>query len=241
MTSRFLAATLLSCMAGVGLARADVGLSPGARCEQAIGFAARTNHVPIDLMNAIGLVETGRPDPATGAWRPWPWAINAEGRGMFFESKADAVATVRKLQAEGVKSIDVGCMQVNLMHHPDAFDNLDEAFDPARNALYASRFLSGLFRRSSNWLVAAGWYHSGTTELAEDYVRRVKAVLPGGSRSPALRASVLSLTWRGAMPVVSRDGMVLPSVRLSASGMVPGRQVGRPVRVKARQGSRIAG
>jgi hypothetical protein len=241
MVWRFLAAALLGWTVSAGIACAEVGLAPGARCEQAIALSARSNHVPLDLMGAIGLVETGRPDPANGVWRPWPWAINAEGHGMFFESKAEAVAAVRKLQADGVKSIDVGCMQVNLMHHPDAFLNLEEAFDPGRNALYAGRFLSQLFSRSNNWLLAAGWYHSGTSDLASDYVRRVKAVLPEGNRSLALRGAVLSLTWRGATPVVGRDGMVLPSVRLSASGMLPVRQAARPVRTKLRPGARLAG
>jgi hypothetical protein len=57
--------------------------------------------------------------------RPWPWAIDADGVGQFFATKAQAVAAVAALQAQGVHSIDVGCMQVNLMHHPDAFTSLD--------------------------------------------------------------------------------------------------------------------
>ena len=31
----------------------------------------------------------------------------------------------------GVRLMDVGCMQVNLQMHPDAFPSLDAAFDPA--------------------------------------------------------------------------------------------------------------
>jgi Transglycosylase SLT domain len=219
------------------------GLSaPGARCEQAIGTAARANHVPGDLMWAIGMVESGRPDPVGGGWHPWPWAINAEGRGMFFNSKPEAIAAVRSLQASGVRSIDVGCMQVNLMHHPDAFASLDEAFDPARNALYAGHFLGSLYQRSSNWIVAAGWYHSATTELAADYIRRVTANLPGGKSGVlAAKGAVLSLNWRSAAPVVSRDGMVLPTVRLTSAGLVPVRSVGQPPRTKGRPGVRLAG
>ena len=41
--------------------------------------------------------------------RPWPWAIDADGVGQFFATKAQAVAAVSALQAQGVHSIDVGC------------------------------------------------------------------------------------------------------------------------------------
>ena len=39
-------------------------------------------------------------------------------------------------------------MQVNLMHHPNAFADLDEAFDPAANARYAVTFLSALYQQT---------------------------------------------------------------------------------------------
>ena len=44
--------------------------------------------------------------------------MNAEGVGTYYPSKAAAIAAVEALQARGVQSADVGCMQVNLLHHP---------------------------------------------------------------------------------------------------------------------------
>jgi hypothetical protein len=38
------------------------------------------------------------------------------------------------MQGEGVRSIDIGCMQINLVHHPDAFGSLEAGFDPITNA-----------------------------------------------------------------------------------------------------------
>ncbi len=73
--------------------------------------------------------------------RPWPWTINVAGQGFFFPTKALAVTAVRELLASGVQSIDVGCLQVNLMFHPAAFASLEQAFDPMANARYAARFL----------------------------------------------------------------------------------------------------
>ena len=146
--------------------------SPFDLCDEAIN-AARTRAVPPTLLPAIARVESGRLDPATGRVRPWPWTINVDGAGSFFATKAEAVAAVVALQARGVRSIDVGCMQVNLRHHPAAFPSLDAAFDPAANAAYAMRFLGSLHAQTNDWNLATAMYHSQTQERGEDYQRRV--------------------------------------------------------------------
>jgi hypothetical protein len=131
-------------------------------------------HLPVRLLAAIALVESGRPDEK-GTIRPWPWTIDAEGRGQFFATKAEAIPAVRALQVSGVRSIDIGCMQVNLMHHPNAFASLDDAFDPATNSLYAARFLNSLYGVSGSWVQATAAYHSETPAIGADYQRRVMA------------------------------------------------------------------
>ena len=128
---------------------------PGELCRRAILAAEREHRLPAALLHAIARVETGRPDPRTGAPVSWPWTINAEGQGRFFDTKEAAIAAVRALQARGVTVIDVGCLQVNLHHHPRAFANLDEAFDPMANARYAGLFLSRLYQNAKNWETAA--------------------------------------------------------------------------------------
>ena len=159
---------------------------PGAVCRPALVAAEARYGVPTGLLQAIGIVESGRRDEATGARQPWPWTINAEGEPHFFDTKEQAVAWVRQAQARGMRSIDTGCAQVNLMHHPDAFTSLEQAFDPAANADYAARFLRQLHDTAAggNWTTAAGYYHSQTPELAAAYrqqVQQVQAVTPGGT------------------------------------------------------------
>ena len=88
--------------------------------------------------------------------------MNAEGEGHFYESKAEAVAAVRAMQARGIQLIDVGCGQINLMHHPDAFANLELAFDPQTNASYAARFLKELFTQTGDWNKATAMYRPAT-------------------------------------------------------------------------------
>jgi soluble lytic murein transglycosylase-like protein len=68
-----------------------------------------------------------------------------------------------------VQSIDVGCMQVNLMYHPHAFASLEDAFDPRTNAEYAARFLNELYAADRDWAHAIAAYHSETPALGEAY------------------------------------------------------------------------
>lgn len=156
------------------LAFGPVEVAPGDLCRAAIAAAERQWRIPDRLMAAVGVVESGKRD-ASSAVSPWPWTINAEGAGQWFNSKAEAVAAVRTLQARGVRSIDVGCMQVNLMHHPDAFGSLEQAFDPAANAAYAGRFLTQLRDKTGTWPDAVAGYHSLNPELGLPYQRQVMA------------------------------------------------------------------
>jgi hypothetical protein len=105
----------------------------------------------------------------------WPWSINAEGVGSFYNSKEEAIAAVQALQARGVRSIDVGCMQVNLQEHPEAFHALDQAFDPAINARFAAGLLLTLFGQTGSWPLAAAAYHSQTPTIGAAYQRQVLA------------------------------------------------------------------
>lgn len=158
--------------------------SPSALCRSAIAAAERTAAVPDRLMAAISIIESGRRDAAGGA-SPWPWTINAQGQGQHFASKAEAIAAVQALQARGVRSIDVGCMQVNLMYHSSAFATLDEAFDPVLNARYAARFLTELLAKTGTWNRAVAGYHSLTPEIGEGYAAKVLAVWPRERGRPA--------------------------------------------------------
>lgn len=169
------------------IARADQPLSPAALCQAAITTAERGAGVPERLMQSIGAIESGRRNE-TGAVSAWPWTINAEGAGAYFATKAEAIAAVTALKARGVRSIDVGCMQVNLMYHPEAFSSLAEAFDPGANARYAARFLNQLLAKTGSWPAATAGYHSLTPEIGAGYARKVLALwakpavplLPGG-------------------------------------------------------------
>ncbi len=164
--------------------RAWAAPSPFDACDGAIVQAERELGVPANILPSIGRVESGRPDLASGRVRPWPWTIDVQGQGQWFETKAAAVAAVLAWQAKGIVSIDVGCMQVNLQQHPLAFANLEQAFDPAANAIYGARFLSALHRQTGDWAQAVAFYHSQTPALGAAYRQRV---LAGLGAAPALK------------------------------------------------------
>lgn len=177
---RFLPATAIAAtlMFSVNHANAgvpdDSALIEGAKlCTNYLPRHERAYGIPVHLLAAIASTESGRYNKEIGLSLPWPWTINVEGKGYFYNSKAEAVAAVRELQKRGFQSIDVGCMQVNLHHHPNAFTNLEQAFDPAYNIAYAAQFLKHNFQDEGSWRKATADYHSRTPIFGNQYANLV--------------------------------------------------------------------
>ena len=61
----------------------------------------------------------------------------------------------------------------NLFYHPNAFDNLDQAFDPLTNTRYAADFLTNLYENNGSWNLAIERYHSGNTARGTKYRKAV--------------------------------------------------------------------
>ena len=175
MIARLLA-LLIAVAASAAPAFANESAADKAICAQAIAVAEREERVPLRLLRAVSLAESGRWDTEQRASFAWPWTVTSGGPGQFFPDKASAIAYVRKLQAKGVKNIDVGCMQVNLMHHGVAFSDLEEAFDPVHNALYAAAFLKELRMERRSWSGAVATYHSSDPTRGNAYSDKVFAL-----------------------------------------------------------------
>ena len=146
---------------------------PWRLCAREIDRAEQSQRIPDRLLSAIAQVESGRWNAEAQAILAWPWTVMAEGRGRYLPTKEAAIAEVRALRARGVSNIDVGCMQVNLHHHPDAFATLAEAFDPTRNVAYAAQFLARLKMKKRSWVKAVAHYHSATPALHRVYRAKV--------------------------------------------------------------------
>jgi hypothetical protein len=139
-------------------------------CEDAAARASAASGVPVSVLRAIALTETGR--TKHGSFRPWPWTVNMEGRGAWFDSYEEARDYVARHHAQGARSYDVGCFQINYRWHGQHFRSVEEMFDPDANAAYAARFLSELYAELGDWSRAAGAYHSRTPSFAGRYRER---------------------------------------------------------------------
>ncbi|EAR51730.1 Hypothetical transmembrane protein [Oceanicola granulosus HTCC2516] len=160
----------------------DAGL-----CVREILIAQERYGIPDNLLLAIGLQEAGVTHQ--GRLTVWPWAVNAAGEGRIFQSPQDALGWIRSRQAAGVESIDVGCMQINLRWHPDAFTSARQGLDAAVNVDYAARFLVRLHGQTGDWLTAAGSYHSFTPDKREIYLASLtRNIAVANERAPALAA-----------------------------------------------------
>ncbi len=203
----------LCLLLAAGPAQAQAQEDPWLACRRAILAAERGSGLPPGLLLAIALVETGRGDLRSGRFEPWPWSWNAEGEGHVEPTREAAVAAVSGLLARGQRSVDIGCMQVNLLYHPEAFRSVAEGFDPATNTRYAVRFLQELRARTGNWADSIAQYHSGDPERGAGYQRRVVlarlgAALANGGSVPLSARSLAGLCAAGRQPalVVKRGG-----------------------------------
>lgn len=131
--------------------------------------AAAAYDVPIGMLYAVGLTETGR------AGSLQPYALNIEGHPAYEADKTAALQAFRNAQRGGAKLIDVGCMQINHYYHGKNFHSVEEMLDPEQNVRYAARFLSELKKREGSWTMAIARYHAGPDNVAaqKTYVCRV--------------------------------------------------------------------
>jgi hypothetical protein len=143
-------------------------------CASATTATERTYRLPKMLLHAVSLAESGRWNKQRRASIAWPWTVTAEGHGKYYPNRNAAIAAVKALKAKGIRNIDVGCMQINLMYHKSAFETIKQAFDPELNTGYAANFLKSLRRETGSWAHAVARYHSRNwKDKGQSYWRKV--------------------------------------------------------------------
>ena len=171
-TLLFIAAFSAAGRSYAGLGHAEMAQSN--LCIQAFTKAERQYGIPKHLLMAVANTESGRYNKAIGRVVPWPWTTNIKGAGGYHDSFSDAVNVVQRAKSSGKDSIDVGCMQINLKHHPHAFNSIHEAFDPEKNVNYAAKFLRSNYDELKSWNRAIGAYHSRTPSRGNKYYALVR-------------------------------------------------------------------
>ena len=131
--------------------------------------ASRTHGVPLGVLYAVGLTETG------GSAGMRPYLLNVDGRTVGAATLAEAVHAFRSARRAGARLIDVGCMQINHHFHGAKFESVEAMLDPARNVDYAARFLKELRASQGSWTMAAARYNAGPNNdpAQKRYVCRV--------------------------------------------------------------------
>lgn len=189
---------------------AGMEIADTAVCVREILRAQLRYSIPGNILLGIGLQEAGTMRGET--LTIWPWSVNAAGEGRAFGSRGTALSWVAAKQAEGVESIDIGCLQVNLRWHPEAFGSVEEGFDPAVNVDYAARFLRNLYDRTGSWETAAGSYHSFTDEKRAIYLQSLRHNL----KLANARIDDFRLLAGQARP---RDGGAQPAIPAGTGGL----------------------
>ncbi|WP_417806282.1 lytic transglycosylase domain-containing protein [Thioclava sp.] len=201
-TIRFLFLSVLLCMASGRLLSASTQ-EISAICESAAEQVSRESGVPVSVLKAISLNETGR--KRNGAFRSWPWTVNMEGAGHWFDSRDQALAYVFKEFKRGARSFDVGCFQINYKWHGENFSSIEEMFDPLANGRYAARFLSDLQAEMGDWKKAAGAFHSRTKKYAEKYSARFSSIRMKYLHEDGVSPSAPSRLATGQTPKLQTD------------------------------------
>lgn len=166
----FIAATINQAFAATSTSQDTSGL-----CIAAAKVAAAKTGVPIDVLMAITLTETGR--TTENGLDPWPWVLNQAGKGKWFSVSEDAIQFAEDQLDLGFRNFDVGCFQLNHRWHSKGFTSTADMFDPVKNAVYAAQFLKRLYAEKGDWSLAAAAYHSRTQELADRYKLKFEIIL----------------------------------------------------------------
>lgn len=195
---------------------AQPAASSSSMCLEAAHLASEQTGVPLSVLWAISLTETGR--KKDGTFEPWPWTVNMEGKGVWFDSDEEARSYVFKNYKRGARSFDVGCFQINYKWHGQNFASIEEMFEPVPNALYAARFLSDLYRELGDWSKAAGAYHSRTEKYASKYRERFDRI---------------RITYAADIPVYPTRPEKSEPVQLAAHVVTPKRENGFPLLMRS--------
>jgi soluble lytic murein transglycosylase-like protein len=148
------ALSIVAATACISDARA-AGAPPQNICEREMIQAANAHAVPLAVLYAVALTETGQ----RGALNAF--AMNVQGRPVFSADLREALERFTTARRAGAVLIDVGCMQVNHHFHGAKFASVEAMFDPRLNVGYAAQFLKALRAREGSWTAAVARYHAG--------------------------------------------------------------------------------
>lgn|GEM_PF-846019 len=141
-------------------------LEHSTNCQAIISHFEKIYNIPEKLLASIATVES----------KNCPWAVNALRKSKFFPTKDAAVQYIQKLKAQGVKNINIGCMQINWQSHGRRFNSVGDILTPYQNIAYAAKLMKILYTQHGSWEKAVRYYHSSSSIYNIAYQNRVYSV-----------------------------------------------------------------
>lgn len=224
-----LAAAVLAAIAASGARAAPEKLKLGI-CEAEIARASVKFGVPLPVLYAVGLTESG------GNGTLQPLLVATRRTSYVAKSVPDAIRKFNEIRiAESTDLVDLGCLQANYYWHKDEFNSLEEMFDPRANVEQAAKFLNVLYKRHGSWIMAAARYNAGpkNTPAQQRYVCNVikNLVRSGfGSWTPEAKAFCDAPPEAVGTPVATPGAT--PGATQTAASATP--QSSRPAAPKAK-------
>jgi hypothetical protein len=150
-------------------------LDPQFLCLVASNYYEKKYSIPEGLLKSISIVESGRWNKEHKLALAWPWSINIDGEGKYFNSYEEAANFLRRAIKKS-NNLDIGCHQVNWRNHGQYFDKPEDLLNPQKNAAYAAYFLVQKFQKVKDWNKAIAHYHSQVPIFGSEYLKKFHKV-----------------------------------------------------------------
>lgn len=149
--------------------KTDINSTSIGKIKQLITKAAKQYNIPVELLMAIGKVES----------KLKPYAINHNGKSYYYATEADAITAINNILSRNDTNFGVGCFQLHYKSHKSHFRSIKDMVNPQNNIKYAAWFLSKLYKNNGyNWDKAVKKYHSRNDVLGNNYKYKVMKYMP---------------------------------------------------------------
>ena len=122
------------------------------------------NNIPTVILYAVALTESAtkikKSKIKPGHYKPWPWTLNVSGVPRRYQTRKAAYKGLMYFLQQGVKSVDIGIMQINWRYHHKELGTPWQALEPIHNTRTGARILRDEYKISGEWKQAIGRYHS---------------------------------------------------------------------------------
>ena len=122
--------------------------------------------IPATVLYAVALTESGKAIDQR-IYRPWPWTLNVAGQPKRFKSHSAACLEIKHQLTNGVRSIDIGLMQINWRWNKQRLHNPCQALFPYTNLHHGAALLKAAYSVKHSWPAAVGHYHSPGQKQAQ--------------------------------------------------------------------------